>query len=200
MAKPQTPGMSILNDKSLPLLGVKNRKSVSRGIIKPDAAPVLNDKGMEKFARAPKENEILTLDEGVTRQMKVAIPPIYYWEDVEDGKSVMMTMAFRWNGQNWGLAYPIETENSVTISMQRKRLFHHVKETLDILVHHGTAVLDNRGSIDPRLVNDQEALRWRHDKFWGQKVAAFNKLVRIAPITKKRAIELRLLDDVSIAT
>ena len=70
-----------------------------------------------------------------------------------------------------------------------------VKESLDVLVHHGKKVLDSTGQIDPRLVNDEEAIRYKFDQHWPKKVAAFNQLVRIAPITKKKAIKLKLLSD-----
>lgn len=185
----------IFQDDSIPVIGGKvDQKKVE--IIKPEseAPPVLNERGEEKFARKP--NEIATLDPDITSKMRVVIPPIYYWEDVEsDGTSSMMTMAFRWNGGNWGMSYPIDDQNYVKISMQRKKLFQVVKETLDVLIHHGTKVLDKSGTIDPALVNDEEAIRWKHDKYWDKKVSAFNHLVRIAPITKEKAVKLKLLED-----
>lgn len=126
--------------------------------------------------------------------MNIVIPPVYYWEDVEDGKSVMMTMAFQMFGQNYGESYPIEDTNVVKFDILRKKLFAVVKESLDVLVHHGEKVLDAGGNIDPTLVTDEEAVRFRYDPLWDKKVAAFNQLVRIAPITKEKAIELGLLN------
>lgn len=125
--------------------------------------------------------------------MNVLIPPIYYWEDVEGGKSVLMTMAFQMFGQNFGQSYPIEDTNVVKLDILRKKLFATVSESLDVLVHHGTKVLDAGGNIDPKAVNDEEAVRFKHDPFWDRKVAAFNQLVKIAPITKAKAEELGLL-------
>lgn len=92
------------------------------------------------------------------------------------------------------MAYPIEDQNFVKIDMQRKKLFNVVKESLDVLLHHGTQILDMTGNIDPNLVHEQEAIRWKHDQYWHKKVAAFNKLVRIKPITSAEAIKLGLLD------
>jgi len=188
---------SILTDATLPVEGgVNDKKKAPAKILTPGTdsqpGPVLNEQGQEKFARRP--NEIVTLDPEVTKQFKVVIPPIYYWEDVDNGKSVMMTMAFKWRGINYGMSFPIEGDNFVRISMDRKKLFQIVKETLDVLVHHGESVLDQYGQIDPRLVNDQEAIRWKYDSNWDKKVAAFNQLVRIKPITKRDAIKFGLLD------
>jgi hypothetical protein len=109
-----------------------------------------------------------------------------------------MTMAFKMFGMRFGMSYPIEDQNFVKIDMLRKKLFGVVKESLDVLVHHGKKGLDSRGNIDPRLVNDQEAIRFRLDEYWDKKVAAFNKLVRVAPITKEKAIKLGLLEVVKV--
>jgi len=129
----------------------------------------------------------------VLGEMRVQIPNIFYWEDVIDGVSVKMTMAFTMFGYCFGMSYPIEDTNAVKIGMMRKKLFGVVKESLDVCVHHGIKILDAFGNIDPRLVNDEEALRFKYDKNWKNKVAAFNQLVRIAPITQEKARELKLL-------
>lgn len=154
--------------------------------------------GSGKSTSAPLANfakkEDIYVPPSITGEMVVKIPPLYYWEDVEDGRSVKMTMAFQFNGQNYGMSYPIEDDNYVKKEMMRKKLFAVVKESLDVCVHHGKKVLDGSGNINPTLVNDAEAERWKLDKHWEKKVAAFNQLVRIAPITKKRAIRLGLLD------
>ena len=145
---------------------------------------------------AKKEKIFVPLD--IIKEMHVLIPPIYYWEDVINGESVLMTMAFKWKGRNFGISYPIEDNNVVKIKILRHKLFAVVKESLDVLVHHGEKVLDAFGNIHPKLVKEQEAIRYRYDKYWDKKVAAFNQLVRIAPITKKRAIKLGLLDKLKI--
>mgnify|MGYP001577335739 CR=1 FL=1 len=126
-------------------------------------------------------------------EMRVLIPNIFYWEDVENGVSCKMTMAFKMHGRLFGMSYPIEDTNFVKIDMLRKKLFAVVKESLDVLVNHGVKVLDSFGNIDLRLVNEQEAIRFKYDKYWDKKVAAFNQLVRIAPITRAKAIKMKLV-------
>ena len=140
------------------------------------------------------QKEKVEVPKEVLDQMSVVIPPVYYWEEVENGKSVMMTMAFQMFGNNYGESYPIEDDNVVMIDIGRKKLFNVVKESLDVMVHHGKKILDSAGNIDPNLVNEEEAIRYKHDPFWDKKVAAFNQLVRVAPITKAKAIELGLLN------
>ncbi len=157
-----------------------------------DPVRQLNEHGTEKFSR----KEEIYVPPPIMHNMRIQIPPVYYWEDVNtNGTSCMMTMAFRWGGRNWGMSMPIEDQNFVKIEMSRKKLFSWVKATLDVLVHHGDKVLDRNGNIDPRLVNDEEAIRYRFDKDWDKKVAAFNSLVRVAPITRKKAVKLKLLDE-----
>ena len=156
-----------------------------------EAPVMLNEHGTEKFARKPSAIEV---PESILGQMAVHIPPIYYWEDVEGGVSYKMTMAFRMFGNNYGESYPIDDTNVVKLDILRKKLFAVVKESLDVLVHHGKKVLDVSGNIDPKLVNDEEAVRFRYDRSWDKKVAAFNQLVRVAPITKEKAIEIGLLN------
>ncbi|MDZ4210036.1 MAG: hypothetical protein U1C56_02550 [Candidatus Curtissbacteria bacterium] len=139
------------------------------------------------------KKEKIAVPADILSQVMVQIPPVYYWEDVEDGQSVKMTMAFKIHGLNFGMSYPIEDNNVVKIRILRHKLFAVVKESLDVLLHHGTKILDANGIIDIRLVNEQEAIRYRYDKYWDKKVAAFNQLVKIAPITKKRALKLGLI-------
>ena len=68
-----------------------------------------------------------------------------------------------------------------------------MKDTLDILIHHGKKVLDSFGNIDPRLVNDYEAQRDAYDKKWGARVLAFKKVVKIKEITRAQAEVLKLV-------
>jgi len=140
------------------------------------------------------KKEKVAVPSDILSEMRVVIPPIFYWEDVVDGKSVKMTMAFQWRGRNYGMSYKIEDDNFVKISMLRKKLFAIIKESLDVICHHGEKVLDIFGNINPRLVNDEEAIRFRYDKNWDKKVAAFNQLVRVAPITKEKAIKMKLIN------
>ena len=151
---------------------------------KETAAPLKN------FAK--KERGVVPV--GILIEMSVKIPPLWYWEDVVDGKSVKMTMAFQFKGINYGMSYEIEDDNFVKIEMLRKKLYNIVKESLDVICHHGEQVLDAFGNINPTMVNEQEAIRWRYDKNWDKKVAAFNQLVRVAPITKEKAIKMKLIN------
>ena len=165
--------MVIKNMASTPIIGSG----------KQTAAPLAN------FAK----KERVDVPVSILGEMKVIIPPLYYWEDVVDGKSVLMTMAFQMFGRHFGMSYPIGDDNFVKKDILRKKLFGVVKESLDVLCHHGRKVLDAFGNINPRLVNDEEALRFKYDKDWNKKVAAFDQLVRVAPITKERAKKLKLL-------
>lgn len=143
-------------------------------------------------ANFAKKNQV-HVSPAIMGEMNVQIPPIYYWEDVFNGKSEKMTMAFQIYGKNFGMSYPIEDTNLVKVDILRKKLFVVVKESLDVLVHHGKKVLDSFGNIDPRLVNDEEAIRFKYDEHWDKKVAAFNKLVRIVPITRAKAVKMKLI-------
>src|SRR3972149_5420246 len=119
---------------------------------------------------AKKENVEIPVD--ILGEMKIVIPSIYYWEDVVLGQSTKMTMAFKILGSVYGLSYPIEEDNAVKINIARKKLFNTVKESLDVLVHHGKKVLDSFGNINPRLVNDEEAIRYKFDQLWNKRVVA----------------------------
>ena len=140
---------------------------------------------------AKKEEVIVPQD--IWDEVNVKIPPLYYWEDVFEGKSQLMTMAFTHRGGYYGYSYPNEDENMVMRQILRKRLFNRMSETMDVVLHHGEKVMDRDGNIDPRLVNDQEAIRAFYDKNWKYKVAAFRKLIKINPITKKQAKQLKLI-------
>lgn len=150
---------------------------------------IVKEQPVANFAK----KEQIYVPPAIMGEMRVIIPPLFYWEDVVDGVSVKMTMAFKYKGMNFGMSYPIEDTNFVKTDILRRKLFAVVKESLDVLCHHGTKVLDMFGNIDPRLVNNEEAIRFKYDKYWDKKVAAFNKLVKIAPITKAKAIKMKLV-------
>lgn len=157
--------------------------------------PIIGESApLRNFAKKPK----IVVPADIRGEMSVKIPPLYYWEDVVDGKSVLMTMAFKMFGGVYGLSYPVEDENVVRKNMARQKLFNAVRESLDVMVHHGKKVLDEGGNINPRLVNEEEAMRFKFDPWWHKKVAAFNQLCRIAPITKKKAVKLGLLNKLKI--
>ena len=143
-----------------------------------------------KFAK--KEN--IAVSPELMARMEIKIPPVFYWENVVNGKSEMMTMAFQMFGRNFGMSYPIEDTNRVKLDILQKKLFAVVRETLDVLLHHGEKVLDMFGNIDFKKVQDEEAIRFKYDPLWVKKVAAFNKLCKITPITKAKARSLGLLD------
>lgn len=120
---------------------------------------------------------------------RIFVPTIYYWEDKEEG---LITAAFRWKGQNFGMSFPYDENFVRRNNFDRKKLLHRVRETLDVLVHHGKKILDKDGSINPQKVNDAEAERFRYDKLWPQKVAAFEKAVLVKNISKEQAVKLQL--------
>src|SRR3990167_3990861 len=177
--------MVYTNDMSVPIIGQGvESKPVEIVTGTGEARPLVNFLKKEK----PKK-----VDSSVLKG--IVIPYVYYWEDVEGGKSLRMTMAFRILGRDFGMTYPIEDGATMKqIELLRGRLFAVVKDSLDSLVHHGEKVLDSFGQIDPRLVNDEEAIRFKYDKDWDKKVAAFNQLVRVKPITKVEANKLKLIN------
>jgi len=177
--------MVYTNDMSVPIIGQGvESKPVEIVTGTGEARPLVNFLKKEK----PKK-----VDSAVLKG--IVIPYVYYWEDVEGGKSLRMTMAFRILGRDFGMTYPIEDGATMKqIELLRGKLFAVVKDSLDSLVHHGEKVLDSFGQIDPRLVNDEEAIRFKYDKDWDKKVAAFNQLVRVKPITKVEANKLKLIN------
>ena len=149
-------------------------------------------KNIENIKFAKKEN--IAVSPELMARMNILIPPVYYWEDVVNGTSEKMTMAFQMFGRNFGMSYPIEDTNRVKLDILQKKLFWVVKESLDVLIHHGEKVLDMFGNIDFQKVQDEEAIRFKYDPLWVKKIAAFNKLCKITPITKAKARSLGLLD------
>lgn len=126
--------------------------------------------------------------------MDTLVPNIYYWEERNIlGGLDLMTMGFKWEGKMYCRAFEMANErNVVKIKMARRKLFQIMKESLDVLVHHGAKVLDATGNINPRLVNDEEAIRYKFDPLWDKRVAAFNKIVRVKEITKEEADKIFL--------
>jgi len=120
------------------------------------------------------------------------VPYIYYWEELYNKKPTIMTSAVRWENMNFGLSFPVN-ENIVRRDMDKKKLITHMKEVVSVLVLHGKTVLDKFNQIDPRLVNDQEAIRWKLDSLWDKRVNAVNKLMKVKDITREEAVKLKLL-------
>lgn len=121
------------------------------------------------------------------------VPNIYFWLEEYNGKPAIMTAAVQWNGMNFGLSFPADA-NVVRRNMDKKKLTAHMKEVVSVLALHGEKVLDSFNQIDPKLVNEQEAARWRLDPLWDKNVNAVNKLMRVKDITKEDAVKLKLLD------
>lgn len=144
----------------------------------------------KKQTKPKKLKENPTLKSGkvnATDSSAVAVPPIYYWED--DG---LMTAAVRWEGMNFGLSFPLE-ENHTRNNMNKKKLTTHLKEVVSVLVLHGSRILDSKGQLHPDEIRYQEALRWKYDKLWDQRIKAVDQLMRIKEINKEQARRLKLL-------
>ena len=128
----------------------------------------------------------------ILTQVATMVPSIYFWVEEYNGKPTIMTAAVRWEKMDFGLSFPVD-ENSVRMSMDRTKLINHMKEVVSILVLHGKRILDGFGQIDPKLVNEQEALRWGLDPLWFERVAAVGKLTKVKEITKDEAVRLKFL-------
>lgn len=120
------------------------------------------------------------------------VPPIYFWIEEYNGKPTIMIAAVRWANMNFGLSFPVN-ENKVWAKIDSKKLITHMKEVVSVLVLHGRKVLDKYNQLDPRLINDEEAIRWKLDPIWDKRVNAVNKLMRIKDITREEAVKLKLL-------
>ena len=103
-----------------------------------------------------------------------------------------MTAAVQWNKMNFGLSFPVD-ENIVRRNMDKKKLITHMKEVVSVLVLHGKNILDSFNQINPKLVNEQEAVRWYLDPLWDKRINAVNKLIKIKDITREEAVRLKLL-------
>lgn len=123
-------------------------------------------------------------------QTSTKIPTIYMWEDHMAGT---LTAAFKHGTGTYGYSYPLNPDLKER-AKEAKKLGLLVKESLDVLVHHGEKVLDRFGNIDPAKVNEEEASRYYFDPMWDRRVKALNQLVRIHPISRKQAVILGLLE------
>lgn len=131
--------------------------------------------------------------ETLTKDKKIAIqvPLLFYWEDEILG---VMTCAFKWKGQNFGLSFPLE-QNLTRRRMDKGRLIAQVRDTLDVLWHHGKEILDRSGNVNYTMVNDKEAIRAFRDKKWISEVAFVKNVLKnaVKEITRDQAIKLGLL-------
>ncbi len=125
----------------------------------------------------------------------VRVPTIYFWEDFYNNKPEKMTAAFKWRGMCFGESFPIDDTklNKIRKRGDKNRLIEKVKEALDIVVHHGSRVLDSDGNINPKKVNDAEAERFWIDPEWRNKIIALRKIIIVKDATKEEVIKLGLL-------
>jgi len=123
---------------------------------------------------------------------KIVVPNIYFWMEEYQGQPTIMTAAFRWKSEVYGLSYPADS-NAVQRKVDKKTLINNVKATLDTLVHHGISILNINKNIDYSKVRDAEANRFWLDPLWKKKIEAFNKTVLIKKITREEAVQLKFL-------
>lgn len=122
---------------------------------------------------------------------KILVPFIFYWEEMKDGM-VYMTAAFEWYGKKFGETWPKGTTNREAV-LNKTHLLGIMRDTLCMLEHHGKKVLDQEGNIDPRKVNDQEAIQYEMDPLYDKKIEAFNQACKIKEITKDQAQKIGLM-------
>lgn len=120
----------------------------------------------------------------------VHIPTIYYWIEYSLDIPVLMTAVFTYKGKNYGMSFKYD-EKRVTINKQI--LFNNVRDTLDLMIHHGDRAFDSSGNLHPRKVLDEEAERFFRDPLWAGRIKAFRKAVLIKEITREQAVKLKLL-------
>lgn len=125
----------------------------------------------------------------------ITVPTVYFWEESYNDKPILMTVAFKWRGICFGESFPIDNTKLRRIRKKgdKNRLIEKVKEALDILVHHGEKILDGDGNINPKKVNDEEAIRYWLDENWRGKVIALRKAMIVKDITRDQAVKLELL-------
>lgn len=144
--------------------------------------------GLENFAKVDRTKP----DPSVVLSMSEYVPPIYFWLTILDNKPVLMTSCVPWKGLNFGLSFPVD-ENKVKARMDSKKLITHMKEVASVLSLHGKKILDSNQQIDLKLLNEQEAIRWKLDPIWDKKVKAVDSLIRVKDITEEEAKKLKLL-------
>lgn len=145
----------------------KTKKEVDRPSRSTESSPVLNPIGTRK----------------------VRVPGIFLWSDKENG---VICGAFRWRGSPWGICFPY-AENKTRRDMDGKHLRVRLRDTLDLLLHHGEKVLNSDGDFDQRKINDMEAERHWADPLWARRVEAFKEAVVFKEISKTTAEKLKLL-------
>jgi len=122
----------------------------------------------------------------------IFIPTIYFWFEEYNGMKTVMTCAFNWKGLVFGESLPVETDEAEN-KKHAIMLKNKIKESLDALVHHGKSILDGGNNIDPRLANDQEAIRMKYDPLWRERIVAVRKVMIVKEISEEKAKKLKLL-------
>ena len=134
------------------------------------------------------KKDISTVDTSVISTM---VPPVYFWLDLFEDKPIKMTAAVKWKDLRFGLSFPVP-DNKVQARMDSSKLITHMREVASVLALHGEKVLDVYQQLDMKLINEQEAIRYKLDHLWDKKVKAVEKLIKVKDITKQRAVELKL--------
>jgi len=116
-------------------------------------------------------------------------PIVYYWEDP---KECIMTAACKFNTNKYGLSFPID-ENLTRKRMDKKMLLRIVSDTLDVLINHKSAVLDERGNISWSKVNNLEARHAILDKNWIKKLRFFRESIKVKEISLDDAKKEKLI-------
>ena len=130
----------------------------------------------------------------------IMVPTIYFWVEFDLNEvPVSMTAAFTYMSRahgalQFGETWPVDASwGATTRKTYQKKLCGKMVETLDVLVHHGDAILDSHGNINFRLLQDAEAERFFQDKLWADRLGAFAKVVIVKVINFKKAKELKLI-------
>lgn len=119
----------------------------------------------------------------------VRVPTSYFWVSEEKG---LMLGAFKFRGENFGLSFDLSSDAG-TRDKNKTQLIAILKESLDVLVHHGLDVVDSHGNIDPIKVRDAEALRYFKDPLWGSRIKALDRVILIKTINEKEALKLKFI-------
>lgn len=145
--------------------------------------------GLEVFAKKEKVKP-----EDFQAVGAVMVPPVFVWFSAfdEHDKPHLITAAVKWEGLRFGLSFDID-ENQVRARMDCDKLIRHMREVSSVLALHGKTVLDSNQELNMKQVNEQEAIRFRLDSKWYQRVKVVDSLIRIKYITQEKAKELKVL-------
>jgi len=120
--------------------------------------------------------------------IKALLNVIYYWENADKMNAYVKTKY-----GIYGLSFYLP-KNPVRKRINKKQLLARVKDTLDVIVHHGLEVLDRDGNVNMKKVNNAEARRFWMDKDWKKKVDTVRKFIEIKEINESEAKLLGIID------